>query len=67
MSSNAGAKQTTANDPVCEPDWDAAFRAWLSGLRFAIESAELGQVRAAFERLAAMNRMNRTSWAGGDS
>lgn len=59
MNSDAGAEQTTANDPVSEAD--RAFKAWLSELRFAIESADLGRVRAAFDHLAAMNRMNRTS------
>jgi hypothetical protein len=70
MNSDVGAEQTTANDPVSEPDRDAAFKAWLSELRFVIEPAELGRVRAAFEQLAGMNRMNRASLSrrgpGGD-
>jgi hypothetical protein len=49
-----------ANDPVSVRDQDAAFEAWLSGLRFVIEPAELGRVRAGFDRLAVMNRINRT-------
>lgn len=62
MTPDAGTKQTTANDPpLGEPDRDAAFKVWLSELRFVIEPADLGRVRAAFEQLAAMNRMNRTS------
>ena len=68
MNSDTGANQTTANDPVSEADRDAAFKAWLSELGFVVEPAELGRVRAAFEHLAAMNRMNRISRgrSGGD-
>lgn len=61
MNSNAGAKQITANSPISGPNLDAAFEAWLTQLPFAVEPAELGRVRAGFERLAAMNRLNRTS------
>jgi hypothetical protein len=50
-----------ANDSTSVPDQDAAFKAWMKELRFAIEPAELDRVRAAFERLAVMNRLNRTS------
>lgn len=64
MTPDAGTKQTTASDPVGEPDRDAAFKVWLSELGFVIEPADLGRVRAAFEQLAAMNRMNRRSPSG---
>jgi hypothetical protein len=40
---------------------DAKFAAWLRDLRFVIEAGELDRARSAFERLAAMNQMNRTS------
>ena len=61
MNSNAGEKQITANNPLSEPDRDAAFEAWLNDLSFAVEPAELGRVRAGFEKVAAMNRLNRIS------
>lgn len=61
MNSSAGAKQITANNPVSEPDRDAAFEAWLTELPFTVEPVELVRVRAGFEKLAAMNRLNRIS------
>jgi hypothetical protein len=61
MNSSDGVKQITANNPAGGPDQETAFQTWLSGLQFTIEPAELGKVRTGFERLAAMNRLNRTS------
>lgn len=61
MNLKAGAQQITANKPVGGPDRDVAFEAWLNKLPFAVDFAELGQVRAGFEKLAAMNRLNRIS------
>ena len=61
MNSNTGALQIAANDPVSGPDRDAAFEAWLNRLPFAVELAEVGRLRAGFEKLTAMNRLNRVS------
>jgi hypothetical protein len=38
---------------------EAEFTAWLEGLGFVVEPAELGAMRRAFDQLATMNRMNR--------
>ena len=38
---------------------DMDFASWLKGLRFAVDSDELGAVRAAYHRLARMNELNR--------
>lgn len=61
MNSSNGARPMAANETASLSVQDTAFKAWLSELRFAIAPDELKRVRAAFERLAAMNRMNRTS------
>lgn len=65
MNSNIGVKQTAASE-AGEPVYpEAEFAAWLRGLRFTVEPAELDRARAGFERLAAMNRVNRTSSSPG--
>jgi hypothetical protein len=45
--------------PASSNERDAEFTAWLKGLGFTIDAEELSAARQAFDRLAAMKRMNR--------